>query len=95
MSLLKYFSCKTKNNPSLPLNVSVVAASHLASISLLSSSELEATNACIGKVLNSKYNCTCDKSQKENRYTPEEKTAIESMQLKTVQPVWQNVFQGS
>ena len=52
--MLKYFSYKMKNNPSFPSSLSVVLPT---SIPLLSSAELEATNACIGKVWNSKYNC--------------------------------------
>ena len=46
--MLKYFLFKIKNNPSLPLSLSVLFPT---SIPLLSSSQLEATNACIGKVL--------------------------------------------
>ena len=54
MSLLKYFSYMTKNNPSFPSSLLVVLPTSLPS---LPSAELEATNAYTGKVWNSKYNC--------------------------------------
>ena len=47
MSLLKYFSYKTKNNPSLPSSLLVVLP---VGVPLLSSTEFEATNACVEKV---------------------------------------------
>ena len=69
MSLLKYFSYKVKNNPSVPLNLSVVLPTSVPS---LSNAELEATNACVGKVLTA----TTVSRRKYNRYTPEERAAI-------------------
>ena len=62
MSLLKYFSYKTKNNPS---NLSVVLP---ASVPSLSSAELKATNVHVGKVLTA----PTASHRKYNQYKPEE-----------------------
>ena len=66
MSLLEYF---TKNNSSVPSNLSVVLPTSVPS---LSNAELEATNVCVGKVLTATTACR----GKHNRYTPEERAVI-------------------